>query len=100
MTCTVEDAFQNVSETFTRTIKIVEVDKSPLTAKIQSAKDARDNPATVNDVNKTNLDNKITEAETALTNPNLTEAERDNLINALMDLIAKLKTDTDAPVFA
>lgn len=100
VTCIVSDEAGNISDTFTKIIKVVAIDKTPLTAKIQSAKDARDNPATVNDTNKTNLNDKITEAETALTNLNLTETQRDQLIAELDDLIGKLTSNSDAPIFA
>lgn len=99
VTCTVADEAGNDAVPFVRTIKITAIDKSSLAAKIQSAKDARDNQATVADNNKDNLNQKITEAETALTNPNLTEAQRDVLISELDGFMNKLTHNSDVPMF-
>lgn len=98
VSCTATDS-QNYTTTFTRTITISSIDKQPLQTKIDEAKTKIADPKVINNQAKTDLQNKITEAENTLNDDNLTTAKRDELIAQLTDLISKIKRDTILPLF-
>ena len=99
VTCTATDTAGNISDTFTRSVTITSIDKTPLQSAITSAQAALNNPSVINDAQKAALEGKITEAQAAMSNPNLTETQRDALIAELQTAIDALVRDTEAPVF-
>lgn len=98
VTCNVQDSSNNPAAPFTRTIRILSVDKQLLEQAIANAQARLNEDKVVNDQHKQALEALIQEAQTAKNNPNLTAQTRDALI-ARLDT-APLTKDTEKPVIS
>ena len=96
--CKAKDAAGNDSDEFVRTITINPIDKTPLNNKISDTENLlQTDKKIVNDANKTALRNKLQDAKTKAQDQNLTKKQRDDLITEITDLVNKLTRDTQAP---
>ena len=96
--CKAKDAAGNDSDEFVRTITINPIDKTPLNNKISATENLlQTDKKIVNDANKTALRNKLQDAKTKAQDQNLTKKQRDDLIAEITDLVNKLTRDTQAP---
>lgn len=96
--CKAKDTAGNDSDEFVRTITINPIDKTPLNNKISDTENLlQTNKKIVNDANKTALRNKLQDAKTKAQDQNLTKKQRDDLIAEITDLVNKLTRDTQAP---
>ena len=96
--CKAKDTAGNDSDEFVRTITINPIDKTPLNNKISDTENLlQTDKKIVNDANKTALRNKLQDAKTKAQDQNLTKKQRDDLITEITDLVNKLTRDTQAP---
>ena len=96
--CKAKDTAGNDSDEFVRTITIDPIDKTPLNNKISATETLlQTDKKIVNDANKIALLNKLQDAKTKAQDQNLTKKQRDDLIAEITDLVNKLTRDTQAP---